>query len=51
MLLKALLRAGVKDVELIVYHEARHEVFNEINKEEVLTDLIDWLESEFTPLV
>ncbi len=50
MLLKALLRAGVKDVELIVYHEARHEVFNEINREEVLTDLIDWLESEFTPL-
>ena len=46
-LLKAFLRAGVSDVELIVYHDARHEVFNELNKEEVLSDLVSWLDGEF----
>jgi len=46
-LLRALLRAGVQDVELIIYHEARHEVFNEINREEVLSDLVSWLDGEF----
>jgi alpha-beta hydrolase superfamily lysophospholipase len=28
----------------VVYHEARHEVFNELNKDEVIADLIDWLD-------
>ena len=47
LLLKAFLRAGVQDVELIVYHQGRHEVFNEVNKEDVLGDLIAWLDGEF----
>lgn len=37
-------RAGMRDVEAIVYDDARHEVFNEINREEVLADLVDWLD-------
>lgn len=37
--------AGVVDVELIVYNDARHELFNEINREEVYADLLGWIES------
>ena len=47
MLLKALLRAGVQDVELIIYHEGRHEMFNELNQEDVIGDVIAWLDGEF----
>jgi alpha-beta hydrolase superfamily lysophospholipase len=47
-LLKALLRAGLKDVELIIYHGGRHESFNEINQGEVITDVIDWLNGELS---
>ena len=43
-LLDAYRRAGALDVELIAYHGARHEVFNETNKTEVLADLIAWLD-------
>ena len=32
------------DVELKLYPEARHELFNETNRDEVFSDLIDWLE-------
>jgi len=42
----AYLKAGVTDVELIVYQGARHEIFNETNQEEVRLDLISWLESK-----
>jgi alpha-beta hydrolase superfamily lysophospholipase len=45
MLLNAFRRAGVQDVTMIIYPEARHEVFNELNKDEVLTDLVAWLET------
>jgi alpha-beta hydrolase superfamily lysophospholipase len=36
--------AGVTQVELRVYPGARHEVFNETNREEVERDLLRWLE-------
>jgi alpha-beta hydrolase superfamily lysophospholipase len=42
MLLKAFRRVGVQDVTMIIYPEARHEVFNELNKQEVLADLVAW---------
>ena len=35
--------SGSQDIELFVYHEARHEIYNEINKDEILQDLIDWI--------
>ncbi len=41
-------RAGVRDIELIVYHDARHEVFNETNRDEVYKDLVDWLDSHLS---
>jgi alpha-beta hydrolase superfamily lysophospholipase len=28
---------------MIIYPEARHEMFNELNKEEALADLTNWL--------
>ncbi|MGI6090418.1 MAG: lysophospholipase [Saccharofermentanales bacterium] len=36
-------RLGCTDLELKLYPEARHEIFNEINRENVYTDLLDWL--------
>lgn len=37
-------RAGMTDVTVMVYPDARHEVFNEINRDEVIADLVDWLD-------
>jgi alpha-beta hydrolase superfamily lysophospholipase len=38
-------RYGIKDVSYKFYQDARHEIFNEINREEVFKDVIDWLDS------
>lgn len=38
-----LTRGGLSDVELIIYTDARHEIFNETNKAEVVADTIAWL--------
>jgi alpha-beta hydrolase superfamily lysophospholipase len=35
--------AGTKDIELFVYHDARHEIYNELNKDEIIADLIAWI--------
>ena len=35
--------AGVRDVTVIGYQDARHEIFNETNRDEVTSDLIAWL--------
>jgi alpha-beta hydrolase superfamily lysophospholipase len=48
MLAKAFARAGVQDVTMIIYPEARHEVFNELNKQEVFADVIAWLETSIS---
>jgi alpha-beta hydrolase superfamily lysophospholipase len=37
-------RSGLRDIRLIVYPDARHEVFNETNRAEVMDDLVDWLD-------
>ena len=36
---------GMKDVTYKFYEDARHEIFNEINREEVFQDVINWLNS------
>jgi alpha-beta hydrolase superfamily lysophospholipase len=36
-------KAGIQDIELFVYHDARHEIYNELNKEDILQDLIKWI--------
>ena len=33
-----------KDVTLRLYENGRHEMFHEVNREEVFQDLISWLE-------
>ena len=45
LLLNAYKKVGLTDLELIVYEGARHEVFNETNKAEVISDLVAWLDS------
>jgi alpha-beta hydrolase superfamily lysophospholipase len=35
--------SGTQDIELFVYHDARHEIYNELNKDEVIADLISWI--------
>lgn len=42
-------RSKLTDVELIVYTDARHEIYSEINLEEVTQDLITWLDERFNP--
>lgn len=36
-------RAGQVDVTVGIYPEARHEIFNETNKEQVIDDMISWI--------
>jgi alpha-beta hydrolase superfamily lysophospholipase len=36
--------AGVQDVTVILYPAARHEIFNETNRDEVTADLLAWLD-------
>jgi alpha-beta hydrolase superfamily lysophospholipase len=35
--------SGSEDIELVVYHECRHEIYNELNKEDVIQDLVSWV--------
>jgi alpha-beta hydrolase superfamily lysophospholipase len=42
--------AGVRDVTVIAYEDARHEVFNETNRDQVTADLVDWLERHTEPV-
>lgn len=43
-LVKALRRSGNQDVQLRIYPDARHELFNESNRDEVTADLLQWLD-------
>ncbi|HDR6311211.1 TPA: alpha/beta hydrolase [Bacillus cereus] len=37
-------KCGVKDVTLRLYENGRHEMFHEVNRDEVFQDLISWLD-------
>ena len=37
---------GVRLVDLLLYEGARHELFNETNKDEFFADLVKWLEND-----
>ena len=43
LLANAYRRAGVQDLNVVIYHGGRHEMFNETNQDEVLADLVAWL--------
>ena len=38
-------KAGLQDVTVKVYPDARHETLNETNRDEVTADLLAWLDS------
>ena len=38
-------RSGLKDVQTKIYEGARHEIFNETNRDEVIGDLVAWLDA------
>ena len=42
-------RSGLRNIRLVVYPGARHEVFNETNRAEVFADLIGWLDGQLEP--
>lgn len=35
---------GVYDLKMKLYFGARHELINEVNKEEVFADILNWIE-------
>ena len=37
-------RSGLADVTALLYEGARHEVYNETNRDQVIGDLIAWIE-------
>lgn len=41
-------RSKLSDVMAVVYPDARHEVFNETNRDEVIADLVQWLDARLT---
>ncbi|MGD0376689.1 MAG: lysophospholipase [Streptosporangiaceae bacterium] len=41
--------AGLTDVTLKIYPQARHEIFNETNRGEVIDDLLTWLDHRLGP--
>ncbi|MGY1717512.1 alpha/beta fold hydrolase [Blastococcus sp. SYSU DS0552] len=49
VLVDRLREAGVRDVTLRAYPGARHEVFNETNRDEVIADLLAWLDRVVPP--
>ena len=40
---KTLISAGTKEIDLKLYHGARHELLNETNREEVYGDVLQWI--------
>lgn len=43
----ALKKAGVRDLQLKLYPQGRHEMHNETNREEVFADITNWMEQRF----
>jgi alpha-beta hydrolase superfamily lysophospholipase len=36
-------KAGIKDLSLKFYEGSRHEILNELNRQEVYNDIINWI--------
>jgi alpha-beta hydrolase superfamily lysophospholipase len=41
--------AGIEDVTLVIWPAGRHEVFNETNRDEVITEMVGWIDSKLRP--
>lgn len=42
--------AGIRDIDVIFYKDGRHEILNELNKQEVYGDISRWLEKRLSAL-
>ncbi|WEK60977.1 MAG: alpha/beta fold hydrolase [Candidatus Microbacterium colombiense] len=42
-------RSGLTDVTTLVYPDARHEIFNELQQDEVRADVLSWLDKHVPP--
>ena len=42
-------RGGLTDVTVTIYPEGRHEMFNEVNQDEVRADVVAWLDQHVKP--
>lgn len=40
-------RSGLSDVTTLVYPDIRHEIFNDVSRDEVAADLVAWLDDRF----
>ena len=40
----------MKDIEVIFYPDARHEVLNEINQAEIYDDILDWIDRKLSTM-
>lgn len=40
---RSFVKAGIKDVDVRLYSNSRHEILNELNREEVAEDMLNWL--------
>ena len=45
---QAFCKAGMRDVTIRLYPEGRHEMLNELNKEDVKQDILNWLNTRFS---
>ena len=45
---KAFCKAGMRDVFMRIYPDARHEILNELNHEEVFRDVLNWINEKLT---
>ena len=43
---RSFLSAGMRDVTMKLYHGGRHEMLNELNREEVYADVLKWIENK-----
>lgn len=43
---KSFLKAGMSDVTMKLYHNGRHEMLNELNRDEVFRDVLAWLDGK-----
>ena len=42
-------RLGVRDVTVTMWPDARHEVLNETNRDEVEAEIVEWLDAHLEP--
>ena len=41
---RSLKKAGARDITMRLYYGGRHEMFNEINRDEVINDTVEWID-------